>query len=460
MDPDDGQTPLLIYSIARTWPPLAADFLDVIDQGASGGRLFISASGANYKFDFETLPSFSVLLNVTDPAGLWGTGNITITLQDVNEQPSLVNNGACSNSNRLFASQARSALLALHCSILFAFPGIFFSCQLSLSAATRWVFENATANTIVGPRLGVTAGAAIPATDPENSVLAYTIVGGDPDGLFDIGALDGILRVRSSNSLNYEAVGGQTYTLQVRVEDTGQPGNGAKLRDTAPVVINIGDSNDPPTIISQTLAVDENSAYGTIIGIIDAGDEDAGDTGTFRIVRQDLTLSNEAPFTIVPSTGELRVAAVNGTASPALNFELKSSYQLTVSVTDRGGLVASAVMTVNLRDMPDAPRFTRRWFDFSVAKNARTGLVFGSVAATDEDAGDSIIFSIDPVASNGTALFSVDANNGGVTVARVGTSFLPMTDPFVLYVVATDATGLSDRAMLRVQVIESNGELA
>lgn len=93
MDPDDGQTPLLVYSIARTWPPIASGFLDIINQGASGGRLFISATGAGYNFDFETLPSFSVLVNVTDPAGLWGTGNITITLQDVNEQPTLDNNG-------------------------------------------------------------------------------------------------------------------------------------------------------------------------------------------------------------------------------------------------------------------------------------------------------------------------------------------------------------------------------
>lgn len=416
-DPDEGQSALLTYSIAATWPPSARGFVDIVTQGASGGRLFVSAVGAGYKFDFEALPVFSVLVNVTDPAGLWSTGNVTITLQDVNEQPLLEPN------------------------------------------ATRWVYENASAGAIIGAALsGGAAGAAIRATDPEGSVLTYSIVSGDATGLFDIGILDGSLRVRAGNSLNFEAAGGQMYTLQVQVEDSGQPGNGAKLRDTAPVIIRIGDSNDAPTIGPQGFLLSENAAALTFVGACRAADEDAGDALSFRIVQQDLTLRGEEPFTIVSGTGDIRVAAINGTAAPALNFEAKRRYLLTVEVSDRAGSTASAVMTVDLRDMPDTPRFSKHSFDFSVAKNARTGLVFGSLAATDEDAGDVIVFTIDAAASNGTALFTVDPASGAVSVARVGTSFLPMTDPFILYAVATDATGLSDRALVRVIVIESNGE--
>ncbi|MBM4075442.1 MAG: hypothetical protein FJ267_07345, partial [Planctomycetes bacterium] len=101
-------------------------------------------------------------------------------------------------------------------------------------------------------------------------------------------------------------------------------------------------TNESPIIIDQTLpAVAENSVSGTVVGVVTASDPDAGQVLSFAITGGN---TGEA-FAINPSTGQITVANL-----PALDFETKPVYDLTVQVTDNGvpRLTTSATVTVNL----------------------------------------------------------------------------------------------------------------
>jgi len=309
---------------------------------------------------------------------------------------------------------------------------------------TRAVLENAT--------LGVSVGAALTASDPERSVLAFSITAGNGDGIFEVDSLSGQVRVRDPAKLDFETKA--QHVLTVQVEDTGLPGTGPKLTHAAQITVDVVDCNDRPTLAPAAFTVAENTASGSTVGTVVGEDVDAGDALTYRIVSQQLTTGGAAPFAIVAATGELQVA----TGTPDLNFEAKATYTVSVEVRDRAGANASAAMTVTLTDVQEAPFFSPPAFHFSVAKNARFGTVIGTATGADADAVDAgrLAYAWDAFASNGTSLFAINAATGAVTVARNGTSFLPLGWDFWLYAVVTDTASLKSTALVQVTVIESN----
>ena len=115
--------------------------------------------------------------------------------------------------------------------------------------------------------------------------------------------------------------------------------------------------NNPPSFASSTLEVSvaENTAAGANIGdAIEATDPDAGDTLTYTLG----TTTDDAHFTIDSQTGQLQT-------SGALDYENQSSYAVTVTATDGGGLTASIAVTVKVDDVadttpgqPDAPEIS------------------------------------------------------------------------------------------------------
>ena len=77
-------------------------------------------------------------------------------------------------------------------------------------------------------------------------------------------------------------------------------------------------------------------------------------------------------------------------------MKTKSSYTVTVSVSDGKGGTDSITVTINVTDANDAPIFTDGdSTSRSVAENTATGNNIGSVvAATDADDGDTLTYSL------------------------------------------------------------------
>lgn len=70
---------------------------------------------------------------------------------------------------------------------------------------------------------------------------------------------------------------------------------------------------------------------------------------------------------LAADTGEIRLLGT-------FDHETRQLYQLTVSVTDQGGLESTAIVDIHVTDVNDnEPRFTESLYQFSVCENEPTG---------------------------------------------------------------------------------------
>lgn len=105
-------------------------------------------------------------------------------------------------------------------------------------------------------------------------------------------------------------------------------------------------ANQAPTAQDAQWSVPENTAAGTIVGIVGATDPDAGDALTFSIVSG----NTGGAFALDPTTGQVTVAN-----PAALDFETNPTFDLTLRVTDQGGLEAFAQLTIEIQNVHEGP---------------------------------------------------------------------------------------------------------
>jgi lysyl endopeptidase len=324
-DPEGGP-----FSFAITGGSGAAAF--AID--ASSGELSVADPAL---LDFETSPSLSLVVRATDSTELSGSGTITVNLNDVNEAPSIANQG--------FA-----------------------------------VDENSAAGTLVG---------TIAASDPDaGDTLSFSVTGGSGAGVFAVDANTGEISVLDAEALDFETT--PSFTLEVEVEDADG------LSDSATITISLNDVNEAPSIADQDFALDENSAVGTVVGTLAASDPDAGDTLAFSVTGG----SGAGVFAVDANTGEISVLD-----AAALDFETTPSFTLEVEVEDADGLSDSATITISLNDVNEAPVAGTL-----ADQSGSEGVAFAfdaSVAFSDPD-GDALGFSVEGL----PASLAIDAGTG------------------------------------------------
>ncbi len=178
--------------------------------------------------DYETNPTFTLTVEVTDSGtpGQTASATVTIHLTDRNEAP-------------------------------------------VINDQSFWVDENAANGTSVG---------TVAASDPDaGDHLTYSITAGNTGGAFALDGDTGEITVANPAALDYET--NPTFTLTVEVTDSGTPGQTV----SATVTIHLTDRNEAPVINDQSFWVDENAANGTSVGTVAASDPDAGDSLTYSI---------------------------------------------------------------------------------------------------------------------------------------------------------------------------------
>ena len=140
---------------------------------------------------------------------------------------------------------------------------------------------------------------------------------------------------------------------------------------------------------ATTKEVPENSAAGAVVGDpVTATDADSGDTLTYTLSGDDAMY-----FTIDSGTGQIMVGM--GTM---LNYEAdKTTYMVTVTATDSGGLTGAIDVTINVTGVNEAPAFPSSTATRDVAENTAAGMTIGEAfpEATDPDAGDSPTYSLE-----------------------------------------------------------------
>ena len=155
--------------------------------------------------------------------------------------------------------------------------------------------------------------------------------------------------------------------------------------------------------VTAQLSIDENSTNGSHVGFVTTQDPDASETFSYS-----LTDSAGGRFAVNASTGEITVA--NGSL---LDYESSTSHNITVRVTDSGGLTYDEVLTIQVNDLEDAPVNT---VPGAQSTNEDTTLTF--------NAANSNLISIADDAGE-TLVVTVAVNNGTVTLS--GTTGLTFT---------------------------------
>jgi VCBS repeat-containing protein len=184
------------------------------------------------------------------------------------------------------------------------------------------------------------------------------------------GPSHGSLTLNSDGTFSYTHDGSENFTDSFVYEVSDAAGHTAQ----GTVSIVVTPVNDAPTIDDQVFSIDENSEIGSFVGSIAAFDPDVDDAMTFAIVGG----NGQAAFEIDESTGVMTVADAT-----LLDYEATPVFTLDVEVTDNGGLTDSAVVTINLNDLPEGgpvitPIDRSQWREFD--GSGTSGLVYIGVA--------------------------------------------------------------------------------
>ena len=217
---------------------------------------------------------------------------------------------------------------------------------------TRSIAENSAAGTNVG--------AAVTATSNTNSYDLTHALSGTDASKFTIESSSGQIKVKTGTSLDYETKTSYSVTVTVAAAvaqiqsftlDPNAPGD-----YVVPVTINVTNVNEGPefSAATATRSIAENSAANSNVGaVVTAGADPEGDTVTYS-----LSGTDASKFDIGSSTGQITVAS--GTS---LDYESKTSYSVTVNVTDKkaaDGTANTAIddtiaVTINVTDVNEPP---------------------------------------------------------------------------------------------------------
>lgn len=215
-----------------------------------------------------------------------------------------------------------------------------------------------------------------------------------PDNnLFSIAAGN---ELRTNSTFDYETK--NIYTVNILTTDNGL------MTFNQTFTINVTDVNEAPTGLALGITTfNENSATGTNIGTFTATDPD-GDALTFTL----------APTTSINSydNANFKISGNQLQTNASFDFETKFSYQVYAIVTDPKGLSDEQLFTVTVVDVNEAPT-AMAISSNSIDENAIADI--GTLSTTDQDAGDTFVYTITGGADN--AKFSITNDKLGTVAA-------------------------------------------
>ena len=274
---------------------------------------------------------------------------------------------------------------------------------------------------------------SVSATDPdEGDTVSYSITGGNEGGKFAIGGSTGEITV--AGALDYETT--PSYTLTVEAGD----GRGGAGTATVEIVVTDVAEDAPPAPQDLSVSLADGAFTITWSALTGAGQYEA----QYRI-------SDSGEDWASVETTTATVVAFSPEGGPACG----TTYEFRVRAYGDGTTYAavwgaeSGAETVTTTACNRDPEFGASAYSFTVAENAATSTVAGTVSATDPDTGDTVFYSI--TAGNGDGKFAIGESTGAVTVAGA-------LDPeavafYLLTVEAADGNGGMATATVGISLI-------
>ena len=271
----------------------------------------------------------------------------------------------------------------------------------------------------------------------ENGEVTLSIVEESP---FTVQS-SGLVTVSSSELLDFEMQ--DLYILTVQCRDGGVP----QQASTVDLVVTVQDVNEfGPEFNTSSYAfqVSESASVGSTVGQVFASDQDAGEAGT---ISYSLRNMSGVPFDINPSTGVIALAS-------SLDYETQPhTYILQVEASDASGLSELATVIVEVENEDDnMPTFTQAIYYEEVRENAAVDTLVGEVSCSDaDDAADGLAISY--AISDASVPFTVDGA-GRVTVS--GSLDLESVPRYTFHVNCSDSAQNTEQATLTINLLPFN----
>jgi hypothetical protein len=182
--------------------------------------------------------------------------------------------------------------------------------------------------------------------------------------------------------------------VTLRVTDSGDPSLSFEKTFKIYLIDIPGDepNHTPSDILLSNSSIDENSEWGTVVGTLTGIDQDGGDVLTYSIIEN--PLDPHGSFEI--AHGNRLVVK----AGAILDRETRSSYDVTVRVTDLDGATYDKTFAITVNDVADETNDApiNLTLSNSTVQDGTTGGVggtlVGTVSATDPN-GDRLFYTLD-----------------------------------------------------------------
>ena len=251
---------------------------------------------------------------------------------------------------------------------------------------------------------------ALDKDSPSTSNVVYEIRPAQSN--FSIDSSSGVIQAALSNpGLDYEASKVQNFTV-IAVDSRN-----SSLFSSCQVFVYIKDMNDNRpsfTKAAATLSVSESATVGSSLFTFSASDVDSGMNGfvTYSLSSNDAQL----PFKINKYSGELYLTS-------ALDFETRTSYDITVSATDHGSppLQQTFPVRVNVLDFNDnVPKFNAEPSTLFATENIPPSSFIGKCSASDQDSGSNRIIRYTAIGEGPVkGMFKVDVSSCEISTNAV-----------------------------------------
>jgi Cadherin domain/RTX calcium-binding nonapeptide repeat (4 copies) len=379
-----------------------------VPGGDAGGRFAINAVTGELsvldgtRLDFESNPTQTIIVRVTDQGGLSTDRAFVINLTDVNEAPSIVSEGGGATAA--------------------------FSVSEGSPLAT-----------------------SVSAVDPESAPLVYSIVGGADAARFTINSMTGALTFIAAP--DFEAPGDadadNVYQVTVQASD-------GTFTDTQALSITVTDTGEAPVIVSNSGGASASASVlegTTFVTVVLATDPDAGSTLSYSISGG----ADAARFTINALTGALSLVVPPDFENPT-DADGNNIYDVVVQVSD-GVLTDTQAIQVTVLNQNDAPVIVSDGGNTTATVAAiENGTFVTTVTAVDPDIGSVLIYTIS--GGGDASRFTINSSTGVLTFIAAPDFEAPMDaggdNIYDVQVQVLDGVGGVDTQSISVNVINQN----
>ena len=308
---------------------------------------------------------------------------------------------------------------------------------------------------VAGTAVGITASASD--ADGTNNTVSYGFTNDNlittAESLFSVASDTGIVTLTHSNVLDYES----ETSYKLVIEATSSDGSSA----TSTFTIDLTDVNEhhvsfsmlSPDADSSPNQISEDAAAGTAVGITASASDYDGTNNTINYsFDNDSQTSADNLFSIASDTGIVTLAS-----GASLDYETATSHDIVIKATSSDGSSTTHTFTVSVTDVNDNDPIITASQSFSVDENSADGASIGTVAATDADLTATTYQDWTIAGGNTNNAFAINSSTGEITVANSSElDYESGATSYTLSLTVSDGTNTSSAETVTINVKDLN----